>query len=202
MYRLNTASLLFIPILLFQPFLLALSVAADKPVSNKKQTIAGLYLTAKEAYSMRQTLKDQILLIDVRTPEELVFVGSVKDFDKNIPFTLNNYQEWNEEKGRYRQKLNPDFLPQISALIAVKKLTKNSPIILICRSGSRSAKAANLLFLHGYKKVYTVVEGFEGDKQKLGENEGKRVVNGWKNAGLPWSYKLDRERSNLAISHP
>lgn len=60
----------------------------------------------------------------------------------------------------------------------------------MCRSGSRSAKAANLLDQMGYKNVYTILDGFEGDKAKSGPNKGHRVVNGWKNSPLPWSYKL------------
>jgi hypothetical protein len=35
-----------------------------------------------------------------------------------------------------------------------------------------------------------VVDGFEGDMSK----DGRRAVNGWKNAGLPWSYQLAREK--------
>jgi len=46
----------------------------------------------------------------------------------------------------------------------------------------------------GYTKVYTVVDGFEGDLAKTGPQAGQRVVNGWKNAGLPWSYKLDKSK--------
>ena len=38
------------------------------------------------------------------------------------------------------------------------------------------------------------VEGFEGEKVKSGNNEGKRRLNGWKNANLPWSYTLDRNK--------
>jgi hypothetical protein len=29
---------------------------------------------------------------------------------------------------------------------------------------------------------------------KSGNNEGKRRLNGWKNANLPWSYTLDRNK--------
>jgi rhodanese-related sulfurtransferase len=39
----------------------------------------------------------------------------------------------------------------------------------------------------GFKNAYTVVDGFEGDREKdpASQNYGKRTVNGWKNAGLP-----------------
>jgi hypothetical protein len=44
----------------------------------------------------------------------------------------------------------------------------------------------------GYTKVYSIPEGFEGDMAKDGDKKGQRVVNGWKNAGMPWSYQLDK----------
>lgn len=47
--------------------------------------------------------------------------------------------------------------------------------------------------LAGYPNVYTVTDGFEGDKIKQGPRKGERVVNGWKNSGLPWSYKLTKD---------
>ena len=34
--------------------------------------------------------------------------------------------------------------------------------------------------------------GFEGDVATQGAGKGERMVNGWKNNSLPWSYKLDR----------
>jgi hypothetical protein len=39
-----------------------------------------------------------------------------------------------------------------------------------------------------------VVDGFEGDMAKDGPKAGQRVLNGWKNAGLPWSYQLDKSK--------
>ena len=69
----------------------------------------------------------------------------------------------------------------------------------MCRSGSRSAKAANLLYQAGYKNVYSVIEGFEGDKSKIAETKGQRVVNGWKNAGLPWTYKHEEDKMFLEL---
>ena len=75
-----------------------------------------------------------------------------------------------------------------------KGIGKNSPIIVMCRSGNRSATAVTLLAKYGYTQVYSVVDGYEGDKAKTGPQAGQRVVNGWRNAGLPWSYKLDKAK--------
>ena len=40
----------------------------------------------------------------------------------------------------------------------------------------------------------------EGDKVEDPGNvyHGKRMKNGWKNSGLPWTYKVDRERAWVA----
>jgi hypothetical protein len=40
-----------------------------------KQTALGLYVTAKEAYENWQAEPDKVKVIDVRTPEEFLFVG-------------------------------------------------------------------------------------------------------------------------------
>jgi rhodanese-related sulfurtransferase len=79
-------------------------------------------------------------------------------------------------------------------MVQSRGLTKSDTLILICRSGKRSAGAANLLADLGYTRVFTIVDGYEGDKAKSGPMVGQRVVNGWKNNGLPWSYKLDKAK--------
>jgi rhodanese-related sulfurtransferase len=62
--------------------------------------------------------------------------------------------------------------------------------VLICRSGERAARAADLLTDSGYKRVYSIVYGFEGELSE----KGRRNVNGWKVNGLPWSYELDKSK--------
>lgn len=112
------------------------------------------------------------------------------DANANIPYMNVDLDTWGEKKKNFRLVPNSEFTLRVKALVESKGLSKDSPIVLICRSGSRSAKAAKILDAAGYKQVYTVVDGFEGDKAKDGPNKGQRVVNGWKNAGRPWSYKL------------
>ena len=73
-------------------------------------------------------------------------------------------------------------------------MTKNDTIIVMCRCGDRRSLTANILTDLGYKKVYSVVEGYEGDMAKDGPNKGRRMINGWKNDGLPWSYDLDKAK--------
>lgn len=159
----------------------------------KKQTAQGLYVSAMEAYEQLQALGDDALFIDVRSRPELAFVGAPERIDANIPYmTVGMLDEWDDKKQTFKLQPNSEFTMRVNELVKSKGLDKETPVYLICRSGSRSAKAANLLHLAGYTKVYSVTDGFEGDKAKAGPRKGERVVNGWKNAGLPWSYKLDK----------
>jgi len=164
-------------------------------IAKKKQTPQELYLTAVEAYDFVQKNGKDVLFIDVRTRAEVDFLGMPTVADANIPYMLEgDWGQWDEKKSTFKLAPNSGFLPALEKQLAKKGLNKQSKIVLMCRSGSRSAKAANLLSQAGYKNVYSVVDGFEGDKAKDGAHKGQRVVNGWKNANLPWSYKLDKEK--------
>ena len=167
-------------------------------LKKKKQTKLGLYLTATQAYDMTKNNK-KALFVDVRTRSEINFLGMPTLADANIPYMrMNEWYAWNEKKQSFKLDVNSDFEKNIAARLKAKSLSKSDPIILMCRSGSRSAKAANLLAEMGYKKVYTVVDGYEGDKVKVGEFKGMRMKNGWKQAKLPWTYKLANEKMYTA----
>jgi len=169
-----------------------LAVANDwSSLSKKKQTTLGLYMTPQQAFETMKKDGDKVLFVDVRTREEVNFLGMPTVADANIPYMkLNEWFAWNAKKKNFKMEVNSDFSDDIADRIASKQMTKNDKIIFICRSGSRSAKAADLLTKLGYTNVYSITEGYEGDKAKKGEHKGQRVVNGWKNAKLPWSYKL------------
>lgn len=163
--------------------------SADLP--EKKRTKLELYMTPEEAYDFVTRQADKSLFLDVRTRTEVNFLGMPTNVDANVPYmVMNEWYAWDAKKNTFKMEVNSDFAISVEKRLAEKGLTKNDPIVLTCRSGSRSAKAADLLASLGYTKVYTVVSGFEGDKAKEGPQKGQRVVNGWKNAGLPWTYKL------------
>ncbi len=163
-------------------------------VPEIKQSDLKLYLSAKEAYAMKKA-NDKVILIDVRTPEELQYVGNAGAIlDGNVPYVLNDLSGYDEKMKHYKNSANSDFTTAVEELVSKKGGNKESEIILMCRSGDRSSKGASLLGKAGYTKVYSVVDGFEGDKAKDGENKGKRTVNGWKNANLPWDYAMDKDK--------
>lgn len=168
--------------------------AAGADVPKEKQTKFGTYLTAKETAELLRTDRGKALFVDTRTRAELAFVGMTHEIDGQVPYVeVNEFWEWDGPNNRFKMEPNPNFGRDLEKLLAGKGLTKDAKVILMCRSGDRSARAANLLADLGYKDVWTVLDGFEGDLSK----EGRRDVNGWKNAGLPWTYKLDKAKLYL-----
>ena len=171
------------------------SFAAEKPSDPEKQTSWNLYVDSKEAYAMKQAKTDEILFVDVRDPIEIMFTGFTDVVDINIPFKLSNPASWHLKKPVFEMTTNKNFEPMIEKALIARGLDKSSPIILMCRSGgTRGAPSAKMLEGKGYENVYVVTDGFEGGKIKQGEQKNWRLKNGWKNAGLPWSYNLNKEK--------
>ncbi len=165
------------------PFLLfgfVVSSWSDTSIPEKKQTKLGLYITAQEAFAKWNADKENIKILDVRTPGEYIFVGHA-DMAVNIPIELY-MGEIDPKTTKPVMPLNANFVAEVK-----KRFKETDTIMVMCRSGSRSAKAVNMLADAGFKNVYTITDGFEGDKSKT----GKRTVDGWKNADATWTYKLD-----------
>ena len=59
----------------------------DSQLPKGKQTTLGLYVTAAQAYEKLKAAPDKMLLIDVRTPEEYVFIGH-PEMAWNVPFAF------------------------------------------------------------------------------------------------------------------
>ncbi len=161
-----------------------------------KQSKLGLYLTPQQAYDMKKANPKGVAFFDIRTRAEAMYVGWPNDADGLVPFVEHPeiMSDWDDKRYMYKLEPNQDFLPELERRLQEKGLGKDASVILICRSGDRSSKAADRLMAAGYSKVYSVAEGVEGDVAKDGAKAGQRVLNGWKNAGLPWTYKLDKAK--------
>ncbi len=166
----------------------------------EKQTKANLYLASSEVTAFLAQKGSRTLFIDVRTPGELMFVGSTPLIDANVPLRLGPTAAFDSKKGTLALEANPNFIAEVEQRLAAKSLSKSDPVLLMCRSGERSAAAANLLTDAGFTQVYSVTDGFEGDLAKEGPEAGHRTVNGWKNNRLPWGYSLDKEKMTLSGS--
>ncbi|HYG85389.1 MAG TPA: rhodanese-like domain-containing protein [Azospirillum sp.] len=163
-------------------------------VPDAKRTAAGLYVTAPEAHAMKTAGAGAVLFLDIRTRGEFMFLGSPTVTDANVPYVeMEEPPTWDAANKRYKLSHNSDFVAAVAARMEKRGLGKGDPIILLCRSGDRSARAADLLQQVGFSRVYSVLDGFEGDLGK----EGRRDVNGWKNADLPWTYQMDEGKAYL-----
>ncbi len=105
-------------------------------------------------------------LVDVRSNEELHFVG-------RVPGTA--HITWATGTSLTR---NPRFVREVD-----NKFAKTDVLLLLCRSGKRSALAAEALTNAGFSNVFNVLEGFEGE---INEHKQRGFTGGWKFHQLPW----------------
>ena len=151
-----------------------------------KQTVLGLYVTARDAYEKWQADPLKIKILDVRTLEEFLFVGH-PPMAWNVPVMVQSYQ-WDAAAKRYPMQPNPDFVAQVKAVVSPA-----DTLLIACRSGGRSAMAVNLLAKAGFTHVFNIVDGMEGDFVTDPDSVfvGLHMKNGWKLSGLPWTYDID-----------
>jgi len=121
-------------------------------------------LTPKTAWALVQAGAAE--LVDVRSVEEYRFVG-------HVPGSLN--VAWATGTSLNR---NPRFVRELEA-----KVGKTGLVLLLCRSGKRSALAAEAAAKAGFTQVFNVLDGFEGEIDAQGQR-GKS--DGWRFQGLPW----------------
>ncbi len=107
------------------------------------------------------------VLVDVRSAEERHFVGQV-------PGSV--HVAWATGTSLTR---NPRFAGELEAKVG----NCGKPLLLLCRSGKRSAAAAEAATRAGLRDVFNVLEGFEGDLDGASQ---RGHFNGWRFHALPW----------------
>jgi rhodanese-related sulfurtransferase len=112
-------------------------------------------------------------LVDVRTDAEWAYVGvpDLRGIGKEPLFI-----QW---KHYPTMTVNPRFVDEVSE----SGVNPEDTLVLMCRSGQRSAAAAQALTEAGFRRCYNVAEGFEGDKDANGQ---RNALGGWRVRGLPW----------------
>jgi len=138
----------------------------------QKMTTQPKSISALEAWQICQD-EPRALLIDVRSSMEFLFVGHPKGA-VHVPWI--DEPDW---------VINKQFVTEVRklALGGLHESSDDVPIILICRSGNRSAEAGAKLLEAGINNVYNIDEGFEG---KLDPNHHRSTVGGWRFHDLPW----------------
>jgi rhodanese-related sulfurtransferase len=106
---------------------------ADVKMSSQVQTSSPILKDLNVTEFKTKIDENKGIILDVRTPEEYK-QGHIKNAT-----TINFYDD--------------NFKDQ------VEKLPKNKPILVYCKGGNRSAKAANILKYLGYSEIYNLKGG-------------------------------------------
>lgn len=139
--------------------------AASEPASAMSPSaVTPSGVTPEHAWSLVR--EGKAVLVDVRTAEERKFIGVV-------PRSI--HVAW---ATGIDMVPNTNFVRDLEA-----KVKKVDTVLLLCRSGKRSALAARAASAAGFTKVYNVLEGFEGD---LDDDSHRGTFEGWRFRGLPW----------------
>lgn len=139
--------------------------AARSRARERDLPYEGALLPAEAHIVLQQ--KPGAKLIDVRSRAELDFVG-------RVPGSVEI--EWKSYPGMLP---NPKFVEQLK-----QQVPADAVILFLCRSGGRSHETAVAALQAGYREVYNVLEGFEGDRDAGGH---RNTVGGWRARGLPWT---------------
>ena len=157
-----------------------------------------------EAYDKLNTIPDTFL-IDVRTRAEYQFIGHPhKAYLFPYYFLSKKFAKVDEKLEYQFNEKNKDFVEEIG-----KMFKKTDNLLIISRDGTRSALAASELMDEGYKKIYDVMDGFEGAEFPSFEDKNRHIFYrnlaktnkiygfnhrrhyGWQSWGLPWTYEMD-----------
>jgi rhodanese-related sulfurtransferase len=132
------------------------------------------HVSALKAWDLIQK-EPKVAFIDVRSDMEYLFIGHPLG-SVNIP--------WIEEPN---WEVNPHFVRDVRKLVLGGVIDSpehhSVPVLLICRSGNRSDEAGKLLVENGFKRVYNIVLGFEGE---LNDHHQRSTLGGWRFDQLPW----------------
>ncbi len=159
-------------------------------------------ITSLQAYHLMKS-EPNTYLIDVRTRFEYQDIGHAVGA-YNFPYKFYTFElgikDKNSKSTAYKKVANKDFIAELK-----KKFKPTDNLLIMCRSGHRSAEAIAELHKDGtFKKLYQVTDGFEGDKfhglskeekdlaSKYSSYNGHRSrTNGWRYYGLPETYSMD-----------
>jgi rhodanese-related sulfurtransferase len=114
-------------LLIFSALFVFITACTGKQINDE-------VITTVDVKKAKELLKEDIQLVDVRTPKEY-------------------------EEGHIENALNIDVTDD-SFVKNIQQLNKEKPVMVYCRSGHRSARAAQILKEQGFKKIYNLDGGF------------------------------------------
>lgn len=155
---------------------------------NVKAKHGGGNVTPAQAYEMVQKDPDHTFIVDTRTRPEYQMIGHPVGA-YNIPLKF-----WSNHLGEKKYTMTPNQNFEKDLLARFNPATDK--LIFMCRSGKRSCMVCQSAINAGWaeKDICSMLGGFEGDKIN-NENSifnGRRMLGGWRNEGLPCTYHIDK----------
>ncbi len=126
------------------------------------------HLSPTESHAFLQA-NPQALFLDVRMELEYLYVGHPPGA---VHVAWYEYPEMQADAARFVAQAKREAGDDL-----------HRPVVLLCRSGTRTLPAGAALEEAGFDQVINVLHGFEGDPDDNFQR-GKR--NGWRHDGLPW----------------
>ena len=142
----------------------------------------GVKQISVEEAQQAMTASDNVVYIDVRTPEE--FLGGHPPKAVNIPVVLPS-------PGARQMAPNLEFMRVVEA-----NVSKEKQVIVGCKMGGRSQIAADLMHSAGYSDVSNMRGGFAGEPDRM---TGQIAVPGWIQLQLPVETEVSASNSYEAL---
>ncbi len=163
--------------------MLALMIFAGNAIAEDSLEFLN-QITTEDAFT-EVVYNENVFLLDVRTPEEWIWVGhpgvNGTGYGEELEGYVVNISYKVHHKGKSKSEeliVNSKFVRDVERLFY-----KDDKLILMCRSGGRSTAAAFDLEAVGFTNVWNMTEGFEGQT----DADGYRTQTGWKVDTMPYN---------------
>ena len=110
-----------------------------------------LFLALSTFASCQSQTKDDSKKVDVATFKKGITSENIQLIDVRTP---KEYEKGHIEGATLIDFFDDNFLEEL------KKLDRNKPVYIYCRSGGRSGKASTMLVELGFKEIYDLAGGF------------------------------------------
>jgi len=159
--------------------------AALHPMAAAQASSDPDLITPAEARAMKQQSGPAVVFIDVRSRVEAAMRGTAAGVDYVVPYReLAHPVRWDSARSTLAMEPNAAFVSQVQAAMKAQGATNDTPILLLCASGTRAAHAAAELRQAGFRRVFVIGGGLDGSAS----------LPGWRAAGEPTVASADEDQ--------
>lgn len=164
----------------------SIALQAAVPATAAAQSSSGAdVIDPADARTMKQQAGPAVVFIDVRSRVEAAMRGTAAGIDFVVPYReLAHPMRWDSARSALAMAPNPAFVSQVQAAVKAQGGTADTPILLLCASGTRAGLAAAELRRAGFSRVFVVGGGLDGSAS----------LPGWRAAGQQTVASADEDQ--------